>query len=409
MKKDFHQRVMETLADALEKRGQQEREVFLSEACEGDPELRRQVDSLMKARDQAGDFLGRSVFGERVGPWEEEPGTLVGPYRLIEELGRGGFGVVFLAEQQEPIRRRVALKIIKLGMDTKEVIARFEAERQVLAMLDHPNIAHVYDAGATEHGRPYFSLELVTGEAITQYCEHHRLSINQRLELFLQVCDAVQHAHQRGIIHRDLKPSNIVVTELDGQPVPKVIDFGIAKSTHMRLTEATLVTRYDLLVGTPAYMSPEQAEMSREEVDTRSDIYSLGVLLYELLAGSAPLEAETLKKLALDEVRRMIRQEDPPRPSTRLWAAGQASVELAERRGIGLKEACRTIRNDLDWIVVKAIEKDPDRRYATAGDFSADLHRHLKHEPVSASPPSISYRAQKFIRRHRTGVLTGAG
>ena len=420
MNKSYHHRIKEILANALEIKDGTDRSAYLDEACQGNSELRSQVESLLQAHDGAGDFLGRSVLGDDIDPFTEAPGTVVGPYEIIKKLGEGGFGVVYLADQKEPVRRKVALKIIKLGMDTKEVIARFEAERQALALLDHPNIAHVYDAGVTDRGRSYFSMEVATGETITHFCDHHRLTILQRLELFLLVCDGVQHAHQRGIIHRDLKPSNIVVTQLDGKPVPKIIDFGIAKSTHMRLTVQTLLTRHDLLVGTPSYMSPEQVATGGPDVDTRSDIYSMGVLLYELLAGSAPLEQETLKKVALDEVRRMIREQDPPKPSARLRRAqaGTRSTESDTSPGKGtqwnaslppslLTSRPSSLPQDLDWIVMKALEKDPDRRYATVHDLAQDLQRHLTDEPVIARPPSAAYKIQKAWRRNKVVCTAG--
>ena len=333
----------------------------------------------------------------------EEFGTVIGRYRLLEKIGEGGFGSVYVAEQKEPVRRRVALKVLKLGMDTRRVIARFEAERQALALMDHPHIARVLDAGATGSGRPYFVMELVRGARITDFCREHKLSIRDRLELFIQVCSAVQHAHQKGIIHRDLKPSNLLVTTIDGVPVPKVIDFGIAKATgDLQLTDKTIYTQFQQFIGTPAYMSPEQAELSGVDVDTRSDIYSLGVLLYELLVGTTPFDTQELLKSGLDEVRRTIREQEPPRPSTRITrdlSAGSPEM-LQERR-----ELLRVVRGDLDWIVMQCLEKDRARRYESANELAVDIQRHLRHEPVLACPPSAGYRFQKLFRRNKIAVI----
>ena len=323
-------------------------------------------------------------------------------------IGEGGFGAVYEALQERPVRRRVALKIIKLGMDTKQVIARFEAERQALAMMNHPHIARVFEAGATDTGRPYFVMEFVEGVAITEFCDQAQLSPRQRLELFMLVCEAVQHAHQKGIIHRDLKPSNVLVTRHDGEPVPKVIDFGIAKATRQRLTEKTLVTEAGQLIGTPAYMSPEQAQMGETDIDTRSDIYSLGALMYELLTGRTPFDTRTFQRLAYPEIQRIIREKDPPTPSTRVSGLGEDLVEVARDRNIEPGTLPRLLRGDLDWIVMRALEKDRARRYSTASELAADIGRHLRHEPVTASPPSVPYRLRKFVRRHRIGVAAGA-
>jgi serine/threonine protein kinase len=397
---------------ALEKKSPEEQRAYLEEVCGEDKELLGRVEALLKAHDEAGSFLQAPVLGPGVtideSPLTEGPGTKIGRYKLLQLIGEGGFGVVYMAEQEKPIRRRVALKIIKLGMDTNRVIARFEAERQALAMMEHPNIAKVLDAGATDTGRPYFVMELVKGIPITEYCDKNDLDTRQRLELFIDVCKAVQHAHQKGIIHRDIKPSNVMITLHDGKPVPKVIDFGIAKATQHRLTEKTLFTDFRHFMGTPVYMSPEQAEMSGLDVDTRSDIYSLGILLYELLTGSTPLEEKMLLNAAHDEMCRMIREEEPEKPSTRLSTLGEMLAEVAKHRHVQPDQLCKIVRGDLDWVVMKTLEKDRTRRYETANELVLDIERHLRDEPVVAGPPSAVYRIKKFLRRNRVLVTSVA-
>jgi serine/threonine protein kinase/tetratricopeptide (TPR) repeat protein len=338
-------------------------------------------------------------------PVTEQPGDKLGQYKLLQQIGEGGCGVVYMAEQQEPVRRRVALKVIKLGMDTKSVIARFEAERQALAMMDHPNIAKVLDAGATDAGRPFFVMELVRGVKLTEYCDQNKLSTEERLALFVQVCQAIQHAHQKGIIHRDIKPSNILVTLHDGVPVPKVIDFGIAKAAQGRLTDQTLFTAFEQFIGTPAYMSPEQAEMSGLDVDTRSDIYALGVLLYELLTGKTPFDTHELLAAGLDKLRQTIREQEPERPSTRLRTMLQEDLtSAAQHRQTDPPKLIHLVRGDLDWIVMKTLEKDRTRRYETANGLAMDIRRYLNNEPVLARPPSSLYRVHKLVRRNRVAV-----
>jgi tetratricopeptide (TPR) repeat protein len=384
-----------------------ERVALFDRACAGDERLRAEVEALLASHEEL-KALEPETVTQGGGAPTEGAGSVVGRYKLLQPIGEGGFGTVYMAEQQQPVRRRVALKIIKLGMDTKHVIARFEAERQALALMDHPNIAKVLDAGATETGRPYFVMELVRGVSITEYCDQNRLSTPKRLELFMTVCGAVQHAHQKGVIHRDIKPNNVMITLHDGTPVPKIIDFGIAKATNQRLTERTLFTEYNQFIGTPAYMSPEQAEMSGLDVDTRSDIYSLGVLLYELLTGTTPLDSQRLKQVAYSEIQRMIREEEPHRPSVLISTLGQAATTAAEQRRTDLPGLARMLRGDLDWVVMKALEKDRTRRYETANAMRQDLERYLGNEPVSASPPGTIYRMRKFMRRNRAVVGVGA-
>jgi WD40 repeat protein/serine/threonine protein kinase len=394
-----------------------ERAAFLDEACDGNAELRRGVERLLAAQAQANAFFDAGppdspaqgvptrlspVPAADEKPRREKPGDWLGRYKLLQQIGEGGCGVVYMAEQEEPIRRRVALKIIKLGMDTGQVIARFEAERQALAMMDHPNIAKVLDAGATDSGRPFFAMELVRGIKITDYCDENGLSVRERLDLFIKVCQAVQHAHQKGIIHRDLKPSNVLVTVNDGAAVPKVIDFGISKAIEGRLTDHTLFTAFEQFIGTPAYMSPEQAAMTSLDIDTRSDIYSLGILLYELLTGRTPFESKELLAVGLDEIRRMIREREPVRPSTRVGSLLEGErATTAHHRHASAPQLIQLLRTDLDWIVMKCLEKDRTRRYETANGLAQDLFRHLHHEPVVARPPGALYRIQKMVRRNK--------
>jgi serine/threonine protein kinase len=388
----------------------EERPAYLEQACGADEPLRQRIERLLKAHDQAGDFLEQSAPEAEV-PVGEKPGDRIGRYKLVQQIGEGGCGIVYLAEQEEPVRRRVALKIIKPGMDTKSVMARFEAERQALALMDHPNIAKVFDAGATGSGRLYFVMELVKGVKITEYCDSKSLTTEDRLGLFVQVCRAVQHAHQKGIIHRDIKPSNILVTTSEeGLPLPVVIDFGIAKATTQQLlTDKTLFTAFEMLIGTPAYMSPEQADLSSVDVDTRTDVYSLGVLLYELLTGAPPFENASFMKAGLDETRRIIRERDPDRPSLRLITmAGTDLTITAQRHRSAPPALIRSVQGDLDWIVMKALEKDRTRRYETANGLALDVQRYLANEPILARPPSRLYKLQKTAQRNRL-LFAGIG
>jgi serine/threonine protein kinase len=412
---------------------------YLNQACAGEPQLRAHVESLLQAHDQAGRFLAEPTLDAPrssvapiaaaaashsseaatvghapahsvadAGPFMREgPGTRIGPYKLLQLIGEGGFGSVFMAEQEKPVARRVALKIIKLGMDTHQVVARFEQERQALAMMDHPNIAKVLDAGATDTGRPFFVMELVKGDPIAEYADKHSMSIDERLALFAQVCNAVQHAHTKGIIHRDIKPSNVLVSTQDGKPHAKVIDFGIAKATLSKLTEKTLFTEHRQLIGTPEYMSPEQAEGSLD-IDTRTDVYSLGVLLYELLTGTTPFTSKELRSAAYAEIQRIIREVEPPKPSTRLSNNAETLASVAARRQIEPKRLGTLVRGELDWIVMKALEKDRQRRYETPSGLAADLQRYLSGEAVVAAPPSNAYRLKKFVKRNRVMVTAGS-
>ena len=403
-----------------------ERPAFLEQACAGDDALRQRVEALLRSHETPDSFLVGSAenpeattdssaiqIADAEGPdgtdeesigrssTAEGPGSRIGPYKLLQPIGEGGMGTVYMAEQTQPVRRTVALKLIKAGMDSRQVLARFGAERQALALMDHPNIAKVFDAGTTDTGRPYFVMELVKGIPITRFCDERRLTTRERLELAIPVCQAVQHAHQKGIIHRDLKPSNVLIALYDGKPVPKVIDFGVAKATGPRLTDQTLYTEFGAVVGTLEYMSPEQAELNQLDIDTRSDIYSLGVLLYELLTGSTPLDRKRLKQGAILEMLRVIREEESPRPSLRL-STTEELPSIAACRNIEPRKLSGLVRGELDWIVMKALEKDRNRRYETANGLAADLRRYLDDEPVQACPPSAGYRLRQVRpRRHR--------
>ncbi len=410
--REFEMTADEILVAALEKRTPVERAAYLDGACGVDGELRALVENLLRSHEEAGSFLEQPLFepAQTIDQprQAETPGTVIGPYKLLQQIGEGGMGTVFMAEQTEPVKRKVALKVIKAGMDSRQVVARFEAERQALAMMDHVNIARVFDGGTTENGRPFFVLELVHGVPITKYCDDNHLTPRQRLELFVPVCQAIQHAHQKGIIHRDIKPSNVMVTLYDGKPVPKVIDFGVAKATEQKLTERTLFTQYGTMIGTLEYMSPEQAEMSALGVDTRSDIYSLGVLLYELLTGSTPLTHKRMKEAAYGEILRMIKEEEPPKPSTRLSDSGEALASISAQRKTEPAKLAKLMRGELDWIVMKTLEKDRNRRYETANGFAADVQRYLADEAVQACPPSASYRLRKFVARNKGPVIAAS-
>jgi serine/threonine protein kinase len=409
MKKDAAAQREEDLFEAARERSSPgERMAFLDRACMGDAELRARIEGLLAAEAEAERFFeeGGALIRSKL-PGEEAIGAKIGRYKLVQKIGEGGCGVVYMAEQEEPVRRSVALKIIKLGMETKSVIARFEAERQALAMMDHPNIARVFDAGATDRGPPYFVMELVRGVKITDYCDQNRLGVAERLDLFIQICHAIQHAHQKGIIHGDIKPSNVLVEEHDGEAVPKVIDFGISKATEARLTDK-LFTTYAQLIGTPAYMSPEQAQMGGVDIDTRSDIYSLGVLLYELLTGRTPFDPKELAASGLDEMRKTLREREPARPSARLHALPLSElIKVSNGRLTDPARLVSSLRGDLDWIAMKAMEKERARRYETANGLAMDVHRHLNNEPVAACPPSWAYRLQKLVRRNRVVFIAG--
>lgn len=413
---DNPKREQEIFLQAQECVGREELDSFLERACAGDAPLRQRVEDLLRIHQEAGDFLAGdgslSPFGvvpraSAPSPCPVGPGQCIGRYKLLQKIGEGGFGEVYMAEQREPVRRKVALKIIKLGMDTKQVIGRFEAERQALALMEHPNIARVLDGGSTESGRPYFVMELVRGVPITHFCNENKISTEDRLRLMMQVCQAIQHAHQKGIIHRDIKPSNVLVTRHDHQAVPKVIDFGVAKALQQDLTDKTIFTRFQEFVGTPAYMSPEQAQMNGLDIDTRSDIYSLGVLLYELLTGHTPFDGQQLLQAGYDEMRRHLREVEPLKPSTRLNTLSlEDQTSVARRHNTSRERLRHLLHGDLDWVVMKAMEKDRARRYDSASDLAKDLERYLDNQPVMAAAPSALYRLQKFAQRHRAGVVT---
>jgi serine/threonine protein kinase len=416
-----HDRIEAIFTAALAKPAE-ERAAYLNQACGGDAELRQRLEALLQAHDNAGSFLAHPAMeaatSEDVSParWidpvdlprpGEGPGSRIGPYKLLQQIGEGGMGIVFMAEQEQQVRRKVALKIIKPGMDSTQVIARFEAERQALALMDHQNIARVLDAGTTQSGRPYFVMELVKGVPITKFCDEAKLGIRQRLEIFTPICQAVQHAHQKGIIHRDLKPSNILITLIDGKPIPKVIDFGLAKATAGRLTDESLSTQLGAVIGTLEYMSPEQAGISREDIDTRADIYSMGVILYELLTGLRPLDVKRLRNASFTEVIRMIKEDEPTKPSTRL-STDESALSQAALRQIEPRKLAALLRGELDWVVMKCLEKDRSRRYETANGLARDIQRYLADDVVEARPPSAAYRLRKFVRRNRAFVSAGS-
>jgi serine/threonine protein kinase/Tfp pilus assembly protein PilF len=401
---------LEAIFFAARQQEPQNRAAYLDEACGEDAELRQRVEQFLAAQADIGSFLESPAAASLIAtvdePISDRPGAVIGPYKLLEEIGEGGFGIVFMAEQTEPVRRKVALKVLKPGMDTRQVVARFEAERQALALMDHPNIARVLDGGQTGGGRPYFVMDLVKGLPITEYCDQAQLSLRERLELFVHLCQAVQHAHQKGIIHRDLKPSNVLITVHDTTPVVKVIDFGVAKALGHQLTDKTLFTGFAQMVGTPLYMSPEQAGQSGLDVDTRSDIYSLGVLLYELMTGATPFDKQRLKALGYDDLRRIIREEEPPRPSTRISTLGQASITVSAQRKSDPKRLSQLCRGELDWMAMKCLEKDRNRRYDSASALAADVQHYLADEPVQACPPSRWYRFCKLARRNKRALAT---
>lgn len=406
------QRVQALFLTALELSDATARRELLNRKCAGDEALLRRVAALLSAHDAAGGFGDEpsgSAFAATIqSSLNMRPGThIAGRYKLIEAIGEGGMGTVWMAEQKEPVKRKVAIKLVKAGMDSRQVLARFEVERQALAIMDHPHIARVFDGGMTDEGRPFFVMEFVKGVPLTEYCDHAKLSLKERLNLFIPVCQAVQHAHQKGIIHRDLKPSNILICLYDSKPVPKVIDFGLAKAIHQSLTEQTLHTAIGTMVGTPLYMSPEQAEHNNLDIDTRSDIYSLGVILYELLTGTTPLERHQLKEAAYNEILRLIKEVEPPRPSTRL--SGSTSLpSIAAQRSIEPKQLSKSLSGDLDWIVMKAIDKERGRRYETTNALAADVENYLSSQPVTACPPSTMYRFRKFAKRYRGLIASGS-
>ena len=410
---DWNPRANEIFLDAMEIQDLADQRSFLEEHCDSDPELKEQVLSLIKASEKTHGLLKKPAIeldGTELNASHDDRsanyarGTVIDSYKILQKVGEGGFGLVYMAEQLRPIKRKVALKIIKPGMDSRDVIARFEAERQALAIMDHPNIAKVLDAGTTELGQPFFVMELVRGVPITEFCDKNQLSTRERLALFVSVCQAVQHAHQKGVIHRDLKPANVMVTLNDGEPMAKVIDFGVAKAINQELTDKTLFTAYGQMVGTPQYMSPEQAEMSGIDIDTRSDVYSLGVLLYELLTGTTPLDPARLRSSGYAEMQRLIREEEAPKPSNKLSTLGNEATIVARNRRSDPDRLCKSVHGELDWIVMMALEKDRSRRYDTASAFAADITRHLLNETVEACPPSTTYRLKKLAARHGTAI-----
>ncbi len=400
---DLRKRRIEELARKAAELAAGERSAFFSAACEGDDDLRREAEALLDSGSVPGDKAIPSTIGlgTAAGAAPVTGDRVFGPYSLLQLIGQGGMGEVWLAEQKQPVRRRVAVKLIKAGMDTQEVVARFESERQALALMDHPAIAKVFDGGSTQQGRPYFVMEYVSGQSITEYCDRHKLTTRQRLELFIEVCDGVQYAHQKAIIHRDIKPSNILVTEVDGKPKPRIIDFGVAKATAQGLTANALHTRVGAVVGTPGYMSPEQADSAGRDVDTRTDIYSLGVLLYELLVGALPVD---LTAVPLDQIASRLRDGEVARPSTKVSGLKEKSGVTASNRGSDPADLKRELRGDLDAIALKALEFDRSRRYSAPSEMTADIRRHLRHEPVLSRPASTAYRVRKYVRRHRVGV-----